>query len=130
MIAALSQASLAFFLLISAFHIHWARVSPWREFSGGFDGLARRVFEQETRPTFRYVLATPFVAAFLAGVVGLLVGAEWARWAWAAGSVGILLMDLAGWQTAVWRGLWADLLTKLGFAVGGALTLLLFQPFS
>ena len=124
----LTQASLAVFLLISALHIHWARVRRWREFSGGFDRLARRVFGQSTRPEFQYIVAAPFVAAFLAGVVGLLLGSEWARWPWAIGSVGILLMDLIGWQTTIWRGLWADLLTKLGYAVGGALTLLLFVP--
>ena len=125
----LAQASLVLFLLISAFGIHWARVEPWRDFSGGFTRLADDVFGQTTQPTFQYVAAAPFVAAFLAGVIGLLVGSDWARWPWAVGSVGILLMDLIGWQTAIWRGLWADILVKLGYAIGGALALLLFTPF-
>lgn len=124
----LAQASLALFLLISAFHIHWARVTHWRNFSSGFEQLAQRVFQQNTRPVFQYVVAAPFVAAFLAGVLGLLLGEDWARWPWAVGSFGILLMDLLGWQTVVWRGLWADILVKLGYAIGGALALLLFTP--
>ena len=122
----LAQVSLALFLLISAFHIHWTRVKHWRDFSAGFDQLVHGQFGQVTRPSLQYVIAAPFVAAFVAGVVGLILGEDWGRWPWAIGSVGILLMDLAGWQTVVWRGLWADLITKLGFAVGGALALTLF----
>ena len=125
----LAQASLALFLLISAFHIHWARVKHWRDFSGGFEELASRVFQQKTRPLFQYAVAAPFVAAFVTGVVGLFLGEDWARWPWAVGSLGILLMDLIGWQTVIWRGLWADILVKLGYAVGGALALFLFVPF-
>lgn len=124
----LAQASLALFLLISAFHIHWVRVEHWRDFSRGFDHLARRVYGQNTRPVFQYVVAAPFVAAFVAGIVGLILGEGWARWPWAVGSFGILFMDLIGWQTAIWRGMWADILVKLGYAVGGALGLLLFVP--
>lgn len=128
LILRLAQASLALFLLISAFHIHWARVEHWREFSGGFVQLARDGFDQNTRPVFQYVVASPFVAAFIVGIVGLLLGEDWGRWPWAIGSVGILFMDLLGWQTVIWRGLWADILVKLGYAVGGALALLLFTP--
>ena len=122
----LSQASLALFLLISAFHIHWARVSHWREFTGETEQLAHRVFNQVTRPAYQYGIAAPFVVAFVAGVVGLILGQDWGRWPWAIGSTGIALMDLAGWQTVVWRGMWADLAHKAGYAVGGALALLLF----
>ena len=122
----LAQASLALFLLISAFHIHWARVKRWRDFAGGFEQLAYDAFRQNTRPVFQYVIAAPFVAAFVAGVVGLLLGEGWGRWPWAIGSAGITVMDLAGWQSAIWRGVWADILLKLGYAVGGALALALF----
>lgn len=126
LIIPLAHASLALFFLISGFHIHWARVTHWRDFTANFDRLAHGQFGQVTRPTSQYIIAAPFVAAFVAGTVGLILGENWGRWPWTIGSVGITLMDLAGWQTVVWRGLWADLATKLGFAVGGALALLLF----
>ena len=123
----LAQLSLVLFLMISALHIHWARVGHWREFSSKFDRAADEVFRQDTRPRLQYAIAAPFVAAFVAGTIGLMWNAGWAPLVWAIGSAGIALMDLAGWQTVIWRGLWADLLTKFGYLVGGALALLLFS---
>lgn len=128
MIVHLAQASLALFLLISGFHIHWARVARWSEFSAAFGRIASERFGQVTQPRWQYVVAAPFVAALLTGLGGLMLQEDWARWPWAVGSAGVLLMDLIGRQTAIWRGAVVDLLVKAGFAVGGALALLLFLP--
>jgi len=123
----LVEAGIAVFLLISAFDIHKARRKPWQEVDQGFGDLASRVFGQPRQPLWLYAVAFPFVAVNFGSMVAMLWGhGDAVRWPFAISIAGIVLMDLVGWKTVIYRDLWSDILTKIGYIIGGALLVFLF----
>ncbi len=123
----LVEAGIAVFLLISAFDIHKARRRPWQEVDKGFDDLAYRVFRQAHQPLWLYAVAFPFVAVNFGSMIAMLWGYTTdVRWPFAISIAGIVLMDLVGWKTVIYRDLWSDILTKVGYIIGGVLLTFLF----
>ncbi len=126
--ARLVEAGIAVFLLISAFDIHKARRTPWREVDRGFGDLAGRVFEQPRQPLWLYAVGFPFVAVNFGAMVAMLMGHTTdVRWPFVGSIAGIVLVDLIGWKTVIYRDLWSDILTKIGYLIGGALVVFLFS---
>ncbi len=123
----LVEAGIAVFLLISAFDIHKARRAPWRDVDREFGALAQRVFGQRPQPLWLYAVALPFVAVNFGAMVAMLWGhGDAVRWPFAASIVGIAAMDLVGWKTVIYRDLWSDILSKIGYVIGGAILMFLF----
>ena len=122
----LCQLGIVDFLVISAFDIHrWRRV-PWHRFDEGFDTLAAQVFGQPERPVWLYLLAFPFVAVNFGCMVQLLRGRRRNILVpFLVSAAMIAIMPLFGRQLVVERMLWEQILTELGYAIGGAIAVIL-----
>lgn len=122
----LTQLGIVTFLVISAFDIHRWRREPWQVFELGFDALAGHIFGQPQQPVWLYALAFPFVAVNFACHVQLLRGRrKHVLPLLLVSAAGIALMPLAASQTLVARMIWEQILTALGYAIGGAIALIL-----
>lgn len=123
----LARVGIATFLLISAFDIHRWRRDNWQAFDGLFADAAAGVFGQMPSPLWLYALAAPFVAVNFAVMVQLARGRTRNLLAPLLVSAGgIAIMPLWAWQMVVYRMIWPDILTTLGYAIGGALGVLLW----
>ena len=122
----LTQLGIVTFLVISAFDIHRWRREPWQEFEAGFDQLTAQIFAQPPSPQWLYALAFPFVAINFACHVQLLRGRrKHILPLLLISATAIALMPIAGGQTIVSRMIWEQILTALGYAIGGAIAVIL-----
>ena len=123
----LAQAGIALFLLISAFDIHRWRREPWQAFDGGFGDLANAVFGQPAQPVWLYALAFPVVAVNFASMVQIARGrTRGILFPFAGSAAAIALVPLVGGQQVGYAMIWESMLTALGYAIGGAITLMLW----
>jgi len=110
--------------VISATDIHRWRV--WGEFDAAFVRAALDLGDTAARPIWLYVFAFPFVAANFACLVLILRGVRRRIFAvFVVSSLVIALMPLFSVQWVLYRLLLADVLTSIGFAIGGAIALIL-----
>ncbi len=122
----LTQAGIATFLLISAFDIHRWRREPWQQFELQFTGLAGHIFGQPAQPAWLYGLAFPIVAVNFGCMVQLLRGRRRGILPLFLASAGLIaVMPLFGWQMVVARMIWEQILTALGYGIGGAIAIIL-----
>ncbi len=122
----ITQLGIVTFLLISAFDIHRWRREPWQEFELQFDALTGHIFGQPQQPLWLYALAFPFVAINFACHVQILRGKrKHILPLFVISAVAIALMPLVAGQTIIARMIWEQLLTALGYAIGGAIALIL-----
>lgn len=117
---------IADFLLISAFDIHHYRVAHWQEFRNSFNDLAAHQFGQTFDGWWLYAFAFPIVAINFASMVLMLMGRRNLHWLLALSAIGIAIMPLLGWQTVLYRSVWPDILSLLGYAVGGMIFIITF----
>ena len=123
----LARVGIADFLLISAFDIHRWRRDNWQAFDALFDDAAADVFGQMPQPIWLYALAFPFVAVNFVVMVQLARGRTRGLLApLLVSAAGIAIMPLWAWQMVVYRMIWPDILTASGYAVGGAIAVLLW----
>ena len=122
----LCQLGIVDFLLISAFDIHRWRRLPWHRFDDGFPALAAQVFDQPSRPVWLYLLAFPFVVVNFGCMVQLLRGRRRTILVpFLVSAAMIALMPLFGRQLVIERMIWEQILTALGYAIGGAIAVIL-----
>lgn len=117
---------IADFLLISAFDIHHYRVAHWQKFRHSFNDLAAHQFGQTFDGWWLYAFAFPIVAINFASMVLMLMGRRGLHWPLAISAIGIAIMPLLGWQTVLYRSIWPDILSLLGYAVGGMIFIITF----
>jgi hypothetical protein len=117
---------IADFLLISAFDIHHYRVTHWQQFRAAFNDLAANQFGQTFDGWWLYAIAFPVVAINFASMVMMLMGRRNLHWSMAISAIGIAIMPLIGWQTVLYRGIWPDILSLLGYAIGGMIFIITF----
>ena len=122
----LAQSGIAVFLLISAFDIHRWRVTPWQNFDSGFAALAARVFDQPASPAWLYIVAFPVVAVNFGCMVQIWRGRH-AKvfWPFTISATLIILVPLLAGQMVGYMMVWERILTAAGYAIGGAITVLL-----
>lgn len=117
---------IALFLLISAFDIHHYRVTHWQHFREGFNALAAAQFGQSFDGWWLYAIAFPVVATNFAAMVLMLMGRRNLHWPLAISAIGIAIMPLIGWQTVLYRSIWPDIMSLLGYATGGMIFIITF----
>ncbi|NCP19958.1 MAG: hypothetical protein GW855_12455 [Erythrobacter sp.] len=119
----LLQLGIADFLLISAFDIHRWRRANWQEFEELFEIAARMVFDQPAQPIWLYAFAFPFVATNFACMVLWLMGrrAPIMLPLFVISAIAIAAMPIAGWQMVVHRMIWPDILSMVGYMLGGGI---------
>lgn len=119
----LLQLAIANFLLISAFDIHRWRRDNWQEFETMFQIASRMVFDQPAQPIWLYAFAFPFVAANFAVMVQWLRGkrAPIMLPLFIVSAIAIAAMPLAAWQMVIHRMIWPDILSMIGYGLGGAI---------
>ncbi len=117
---------IAVFLLISAFDIHRWRRDNWQAFDALFAADASQVFGQGTQPIWLYAVAFPFVAVNFGCMVLMLRGhRRHILPAFLVSAAAIAAMPLAAGQMVIYRIIWPDILTALGYAIGGAIALII-----
>ena len=122
----LAQAGIAIFLLISAFDIHRWRVDDWQAFDNAFEWLAMQIFGQPVQPVWLYALAFPVVAVNFGCMVQLVRGRrEGLLLPFAITAIVIAVVPLFAGQLIIYRMIWEQMLTMLGYAIGGAITVIL-----
>ena len=123
----LLQLGIADFLLISAFDIHRWRRENWQDFEEMFQIAARMVFDQPAQPVWLYAFAFPFVAANFGCMVQWLRGKRAPIMVplFAISAIAIAAMPLAAWQTVVHRMIWPDILSFIGYGIGGAIAIII-----
>ena len=123
----LLQLGIADFLLISAFDIHRWRRENWQLFEDMFRIAAERVFDQPAQPVWLYAFAFPFVAANFACMVQWLRGRRTPILLplFVISALAIAAMPLAGWQTVIHRMIWPDILSLIGYGLGGAIAIII-----
>ena len=123
----LLQLGIADFLLISAFDIHRWRRENWQDFEEMFQIAARMVFDQPAQPVWLYAFAFPFVAANFGCMVQWLRGKRAPIMVplFAISAIAIAAMPLAAWQTVVHRMIWLDILSFIGYGIGGAIAIII-----
>ena len=123
----LLQLGIADFLLISAFDIHRWRRDTWQEFDEMFRIAARMVFDQPAQPVWLYAFAFPFVAINFGCMVQWLRGkrAPIMLPLFVIGAIAIAAMPLAAWQMVVYRMIWPDILSFIGYMIGGGIAIII-----
>lgn len=122
----LAQAGIATFLLISAFDIHRWRVDDWQAFDSAFEGLAAEIFGQPVQPVWLYALAFPVVAVNFGCMVQLVRGRrDGLLLPFAISAAVIAVVPLFAGQLIIYRMVWEQMLTMLGYAIGGAIMVIL-----
>lgn len=123
----LLQLGIADFLLISAFDIHRWRRDNWQEFEAMFELAARMVFNQPAQPIWLYAFAFPFVAANFGVMVQWLRGKRKPIMLplFIISALAIAAMPIAGWQMVVHRMIWPDILSFIGYGLGGAIAIII-----
>ena len=123
----LLQLGIADFLLISAFDIHRWRRDNWQEFDEMFRTAARMVFAQPAQPVWLYAFAFPFVAINFGCMVQWLRGkrAPIMLPLFVIGAIAIAAMPLAAWQMVVYRMIWPDILSFIGYMIGGGIAIII-----
>lgn len=121
----LCWAGIVCWFMISANDIHRWRV--WGEFDTAFVATAQLLGDTGPRPLWLYAVAFPFVAANFACLVQILRGRRRGILpVFAASSLGIAAMPLIAVQWVIYRLVLADIFTAIGFAIGGAIALILY----
>ena len=122
----LAQTGIATFLLISAFDIHRWRVDDWQSFDSAFEWLAMHIFGQPVQPVWLYALALPVVAVSFGCMVQLVRGRrDGLLLPFAISATLIAVVPLFAGQMIVYRMIWEQMLTMFGYAIGGAVTVIL-----
>ncbi|MCP9222707.1 hypothetical protein MKP08_08115 [Erythrobacter sp. LQ02-29] len=122
----LACSGIATFLLISAFDIHRWRVERWQEFDAAFAFLKGHVFGIPPEPVWLYALAFPIVAVNFGCHVQILRGRRRGILKPFVGSaLAIAIMPLFGWQGVIYRMIWPDILSFVGYGIGGAIAAIL-----
>ena len=123
----LLQLGIADFLLISAFDIHRWRRDNWQEFDEMFRIAARMVFDQPAQPVWLYAFAFPFVAINFGCMVQWLRGkrAPIMLPLFVIGAIAIAAMPLAAWRMVVYRMIWPDILSFIGYMIGGGIAIII-----
>ncbi|MBB3035532.1 hypothetical protein [Alteriqipengyuania lutimaris] len=123
----LLQFAIADFLLISAFDIHRWRRDNWQEFEEMFRIAARLVFDQPAQPIWLYAFAFPFVATNFGCMVLWLLGKRRPIMLplFVISAIAIAAMPLAAWQMVVYRMIWPDILSFIGYGLGGAIAIII-----
>ena len=122
----LALAGIALFLVISAFDIHRWRVDEWRAFQDAFDLSKALLFGIPPHPVWLYALAFPAVAVNFWCLVQMARGKTHGMLPPFVISASLIaVMPLFGGQGVIYRMIWPDILTLAGYAVGGALAVLL-----
>ena len=121
----LAWAGIVLFLMISAFDIHRWRVDAWQAFDAHFAFARAHIFGIPPRPNWLYLIALPFVAVNFYCHVQLVRGKRDGLLKLFHGSAaGIALMPLAGLRV-LYRIVWPDILTLIGYANAGAISVIL-----
>ncbi|MGY6552181.1 MAG: hypothetical protein ACXIT4_09855 [Erythrobacter sp.] len=121
----LCWAGIVCWFMISATDIHRWRV--WGDFDAAFSLSARILGGTSSLPLWLYAIAFPFVAANFACLVQILRGRRRGILpVFAISSLVIAAMPLIAGQWVLYRLLVADIFTALGFAIGGAIALILY----
>lgn len=123
----LLQLAIADFLLISAFDIHRWRRDNWQEFEQMFEIAADLVFGQPASPIWLYAFAFPFVAANFGTMVLWLLGRRKPILLplFVISAIAIAAMPLAAWQMVIHRMIWPDILSMIGYGIGGAIGIII-----
>ena len=123
----LLQIAIADFLLISAFDIHRWRRDNWQEFEEMFRIAARLVFDQPAQPIWLYAFAFPFVAANFGVMVQWLRGkrAPIMLPLFVISAIAMAAMPIAAWQMVIHRMIWPDILSFIGYGLGGAIAMII-----
>ncbi|MEL7707815.1 hypothetical protein AAG614_08500 [Citromicrobium bathyomarinum] len=123
----LLQLGIADFLLISAFDIHRWRRDNWQDFDEMFRIAARMVFDQPAQPVWLYAFAFPFVAINFGCMVQWLRGkrAPIMLPLFVISAIAIAAMPLAAWQMVVYRMIWPDILSFIGYMIGGGIAIII-----
>lgn len=120
----LCWAGIVCWFVISATDIHRWRV--WGDFDAAFVMAALELGDTAARPVWLYAFAFPFVAANFACLVLILRGVRHRILpVFVVSSLVIALMPLFSLQWVLYRLLLADILTSIGFAIGGAIAVIL-----
>tara|TARA_B100000678_G_C18150781_1_gene478810 strand:- start:588 stop:1073 length:486 start_codon:yes stop_codon:yes gene_type:complete len=122
----LLQLAIADFLLISAFDIHRWRRENWQDFEELFQIASRMVFDQPAQPIWLYAFAFPFVATNFGVMVQWLRGrrAPIMLPLFVISAIAIAAMPIAAWQMVIHRMIWPDILSMIGYGLGGAIALI------
>ncbi len=121
----LCWAGIVCWFMISANDIHRWRV--WGEFDTIFSDAARVLGDTGPRPVWLYAVAFPFVAANFACLVQILRGRRRSILpVFVVSSLVIAVMPLLALQWVLYRLVLADIFTAIGFAIGGAIALILY----
>ena len=123
----LLQLAIADFLLISAFDIHRWRRENWQDFEDMFQIAGRLVFDQPAQPIWLYAFAFPFVAANFGCMVQWLCGKRNPIMlpVFVISAIAIAAMPIAAWQTVIHRMIWPDILSMIGYGLGGAIAMII-----
>jgi len=123
----LLQLAIADFLLISAFDIHRWRRDNWQDFEEMFRIAARIVFDQPAQPIWLYAFAFPFVAVNFGCMVQWLRGkrAPIMLPLFVISAIAIAAMPIAAWQMVIHRMIWPDILSMIGYMLGGAIAIII-----
>ncbi|MEL7729492.1 hypothetical protein AAG612_08140 [Citromicrobium bathyomarinum] len=123
----LLQLAIADFLLISAFDIHRWRRENWQDFEDMFQIAGRLVFDQPAQPIWLYAFAFPFVAANFGCMVQWLRGKRNPIMlpVFVISAIAIAAMPIAAWQTVIHRMIWPDILSMIGYGLGGAIAMII-----
>lgn len=122
----LCWAGIGCYFVISAFDIHRWRVDEWRAFDQGFTFMKGNIFGIPAQPVWLYAVAFPFIAVNFGCLVQLLRGRrEGILKLFLISSGAIAIVPLAGLQTVIYRSTWAEILFLLGYAIGGAIAVIL-----
>lgn len=123
----LLQLAIADFLLISAFDIHRWRRENWQDFEEMFQIAGRLVFDQPAQPVWLYAFAFPFVAANFGCMVQWLRGKRTPIMlpVFVISAIAIAAMPIAAWQTVIHRMIWPDILSMIGYGLGGAIAMII-----
>ena len=116
---------MADFLAISAFDIHRWRMDYYQAFARAFESDAARILGQPQQSLWLYAAAFPFVAASFGAMVAMLLGRRrGVLLPFLIGSGAIAAMPLLAGQWVIQRMILPDILTAFGFAIGGAITVI------
>ena len=123
----LLQLAIADFLLISAFDIHRWRRENWQDFEEMFQIASRLVFDQPAQPVWLYAFAFPFVAANFGCMIQWLRGKRKPIMlpVFVISAIAIAAMPIAAWQTVIHRMIWPDILSMIGYGLGGAIAMII-----
>ena len=122
----LCWAGIACYFLISAFDIHSWRVAEWRAFDDGFAFLKAQLFGIPPRPVWLYAVAFPFIALNFGCLVQILRGKRRGILRLFLISTAVItVIPLIGLQGVIYRIVWAEILFLIGYAIGGAIAVIL-----